>query len=217
MNATVLGAALATGLVGSLHCPLMCGPLAVAGCARGGRVVPRSVVAYFAGRLLSYSVVGAACGALGEHALCLLPVATVQLVAMLLVGAFAAWQGVKILWPRRPRPLAIRRPPGVVARLWSRVQAVWPRRGGPLGLATGFLPCGMLVPVWMLAATSGDGLSGAGVMMVFWAATTPALLVPLMSGAFLRRIPARVQGVAWCALAVWIAVRPLLMAAHHHH
>lgn len=214
MNATLFGAALATGLVGSLHCPLMCGPLAVAGCSRAGRVSPRSVVAYLAGRLVSYAAVGAACGALGEHALCMLPIETVQLVAMVLVGAFAGWQGVKILWPRRARPVRIRRrAPG----LWARVSRSWPRRGGALGLATGLLPCGMLVPVWMLAATSGDAPSGAAVMAIFCAATAPALLVPLVSGSFWRRIPTRLQGAAWCALAVWIAARPLLMAAHHHH
>jgi uncharacterized protein len=213
VNLSLLGAALATGVVGSLHCPLMCGPLAVAGCARGGQVQPRAAVLYFAGRLVSYAAVGAACGAIGEHALCRLPMATVQLIAMVLVGVFAFWQGARILWPRRPRPLQIRSRPG----LWEKVLAHWPRRGGALGLATGFLPCGMLVPVWTLAAAAGDAATGAAVMAVFWAATTPALLVPLAGGRLLRRIPARIQGAAWCALAVWIALRPLLMAAHHHH
>jgi hypothetical protein len=31
------------------------------------------------------------------------------------------------------------------------------------------------------------------------------------------RLPARAHGVAWCLLAVWIALRPLLASAHHHH
>lgn len=208
----ILTAALATGLVGSLHCPLMCGPLAVAGCARGGRLSKLDVGMYLGGRLLSYAFVGALCGAIGQHALCVLPLVTVQTIALVLVGAFAFVQGLRILWPRRT-VVRIRRAPGPLARA---LQRFLPRRGGALGLATGFLPCGMLVPVWMLAASSGDALSGAAAMAVFWAATAPALLLPLVGGSLLRRIPVRVQGAAWCALAVWIAVRPLLMAGHVH-
>jgi sulfite exporter TauE/SafE len=188
----------------------------VAGCSRAGRTQPREVAAYLVGRLVSYAFVGAVCGALGEHALHVLPVQTVQLVALLLVAAFALAQGLRILWPRDARVVKLRRPPGPLERAWARVLSVWPRRGGPLGLATGFLPCGMLVPVWMLAATSGDPLSGALVMAVFWAATTPALLLPLVGNRLLRRVPARVQGAAWCALALWLALRPLFMAGHHH-
>src|SRR5262249_44938526 len=82
MNAGVLATALATGLVGSLHCPLMCGPLAVAGCRRGERIATRSVVTYLAGRLASYAALGALCGAIGEHALCVMPMTTVQVVVM---------------------------------------------------------------------------------------------------------------------------------------
>jgi hypothetical protein len=213
----ILEAAFGAGLVGSLHCPLMCGPLAVAGCARGGRVEPGAVAAYFGGRLVSYAAVGAACGAIGAHALARLPMPTVQVVAMLLVGAFALWQGLRLLVPRRPVAVRLRRrPPGPLARAWARIQVAWPRRGGALGLATGFLPCGMLVPVWALAAASGDTLVGAATMSVFWAATTPALLLPLVGGKLLRRIPARIQGVAWCLLAAWVAVRPLLVVTHCH-
>ena len=208
MNATVLGAALATGLVGSLHCPLMCGPLALASGAP---------VRYLAGRLVSYAGLGAAFGLLGEHALCRLPVATVQLGAMLLVGVFAFAQGWKALRGPGPRLVPIRpRAPGRLARLWGRALTLIPRRGVGLGLATGFLPCGMLVPAWLLAGTSGDAASGALVMAIFWAATTPALVLPVLTRGLLRRIPVRVQAVAWCALGVWIAVRPLLMAAHRH-
>jgi len=207
MTASLLGAVLALGLAGSLHCPLMCGPLAVAGCRRGGR----SVLAYLGGRLVSYAALGAVFGTVGEHALCLLPMEKVQVVAMVLVGGFAVWRGVSAL--RRPRPVTIRRGP---PRRLSRLVALMPRRGLGLGLATGFLPCGMLVPAWLLAATSGDAVSGALAMALFSAATAPALLLPVVTGAFVRRISPRVQAAAWCALGVWIALRPVFMAAHHH-
>jgi len=194
----------------------MCGPLAVAGCARGGRIVARDAIAYHLGRLLSYSAMGALCGALGAHALCILPLATLQTIALVLVSLLAAVKGIRALWPRREAGLLrigvvrpARRNPGLLARLL-------PRRGGALGLATGLLPCGMLVPAWMLAASSGGSLPGALAMAAFCAASMPSLLVPLLGGRLLARAPRRLAGIAWCALAIFVAIRPLFMAAHHH-
>src|SRR5262249_6771757 len=125
MTASFLGAVLGLGLAGSWHCPLMCGPLAVAGCRRGDRVATGSLVASLGGRVVSYAALGAAFGAIGEHALCLLPMATVQLVAMVLVGGFAFWRGISAL--RRPRLLTIRpRAPGRLARGLARLHALLP-------------------------------------------------------------------------------------------
>jgi sulfite exporter TauE/SafE len=213
--AAVLTAALAAGLLGSLHCTVMCGPVAVAGCRRDGRTSARAIAGYLGGRFASYAAFGAAFGLLGEHALCVLPLGTVQAIALSLLAAFALHRGVRLLVPARPRPVAIRRPTAF-ARLSARVAAVWPRRGLALGLATGFLPCGMLLPAWALAAGSGSAPAGALTMIAFAAATAPALVLPLAGGKLLRRVPARAQGAAWCALAIWVALRPLLMAAHHH-
>jgi uncharacterized protein len=204
--------ALVTGLLGSLHCAAMCGPLAVAGSA-GGRGLR-----YFAGRLVSYAAVGAIMGTIGQHALCLLPVDRAQLIAVGGVAAFAAWKAIAT-WrgPRGARPIALgrRRPP-----LLARVLALLPRRGFGLGLATGVLPCGMLIPAWTLAMGAGGAVRGAAVMAAFFAGTAPGLLVPLWAGrvarGWLARVPRRVQAAAWAALALWIVARPLLGAVHQH-
>ena len=198
--------ALGTGLVGTIHCAAMCGPLVAA--SRGG-------VSYFAGRLLSYATVGAIMGAIGQHALCLLPVERVQHVAVGLVAAFAAWKAVSALRrPRPPRPLPLgRRRPSLLARVFAHV----PRRGFGLGLATGILPCGMLVPAWTLAMSSGDALSGAAIMAAFFTGSAPGLLAPLVAGRWLAtRVPRAVQAGAWTALALWTLARPLLAVIHHH-
>lgn len=202
-----LATAAATGLAGSLHCSVMCGPLAAAAHGRAR---------YQAGRLASYAALGAAMGALGEHALCELPVGTVQTVTLLLVAAFAIWRAVSLVAPAgRPRLVPLRRP-GVWARLVRRL----PRGGLGLGVATGFLPCGMLVPAWVLAAGSGGPGEGTLTMAAFWAGTLPGLILPAVAGAGLRRLGVRiapaVQAGAWGLLAVWLVLRPLLMAAHHH-
>jgi uncharacterized protein len=219
---TPLVTAAAAGFVGSLHCAAMCGPLALAAGMPGGRFDARATGQYLAGRFASYAAVGALMGALGAHALCRLPVQPAQWIAVALVAGAAAWRGVSLLRARRAAasaPVAIgKRParPGLAARLYARL----PRRAGALGLVTGVLPCGMLVPAWALAATSARADVGALVMLVFAAASLPGLLLPLVSrGALARvthRMPAVVPGLAWCALAAWIALRPLLGSVHHH-
>lgn len=203
-----LTVAFVTGLVGTIHCAAMCGPLVAAGGGGGG---------YFAGRLLSYAAVGALLGTLGQHALCVLPMDRAQLLAVALVAAFAAWKAFSA-W-RRPRagvsrPIALgRRRQPLLGRLLARM----PRRGLGLGLATGILPCGMLVPAWVLATGAGSGLGGAAVMAAFWAGSSPGLLAPLVAR---RLVPAglsrHLQGAAWAALALWTVARPLLTAIHCH-
>ena len=64
-------AALATGLVTSVHCVAMCGPLAcsVSQANRGETRTTLSYLGYHFGRLISYTSIGAICGALGEQPL----------------------------------------------------------------------------------------------------------------------------------------------------
>jgi sulfite exporter TauE/SafE len=213
-----LPTALATGFLGSIHCAAMCGPLAMAGGTRDGRVDPRALGGYVGGRFVSYAATGALMGTIGRHALCLLPVAKVQWIAMIVVAGAFLVRGVSLLRAARPALISLRARkrrriiPWIVARL--------PRRGLGLGLATPLLPCGMLIPAWLLAATSGGAAQGAIVMAAFAAASFPALLAPLAAqrplGSLARRLP-RAHAVAWMLLAILVAVRPLLAAAHHHH
>jgi sulfite exporter TauE/SafE len=78
----------------------------------------------------------------------------------------------------------------------------------------------MLVAAWTLAAGAGGSLPGAAVMAVFAIASLPGLVVPIaarrIAETALRRLPRRALGAAWCVLAVWLVVRPLLSAVHQH-
>ena len=214
--------ALATGALGSAHCAAMCGPLAVAGCSGKEGLSPRRTAGYFVGRTLAYGTVGAVLGHLGHHALCLLPMGVLEGIAITLVAGSAAYRGFTLLRPKKePAPrltrLRARRPSSIL----GLVAEIVPRRGLGLGLATGIMPCGLLFPAWALAAGTATAPGGALVMTIFSFATLPGLLVPVAGRRIFQqliaRLPGYVYGVAWCALAVWIAARPLLRATGHCH
>ena len=223
--------ALATGALGSAHCAAMCGPLAVAGCSRGQAVSGRDAMGYFTGRLVAYATVGAVMGHLGRHALCILPMGVLEGIAIAAVALAAAYRGVTLLRGRNGRAereglVWLGRKParaqaGVRAGALAMLSELWPRRGLGLGLATGVMPCGLLLPAWALAAGTASAAAGATVMAVFSVATLPGLLVPLAGRRLLQhmveRLPKSAYGVMWCALAAWIAARPLLVATGRCH
>jgi sulfite exporter TauE/SafE len=195
-------AALATGLLGSLHCAAMCGPLAVAGCRARG-----DAWRYLLGRAVSYATVGAALGLFGRRAVDVLP----GRLAVLIVAAALAWRGISLL--RSPRQL-------VQIRLVRDLGSLLPSSGLGLGLATGFLPCGLLIPAWLLAAATESATLGAVVMLAFAFASTGGLVAPLLGrplwNRFARALPRRAQAAAWLLLAALVAMRPLLVASHCH-
>jgi uncharacterized protein len=216
-------AAIATGLLGSLHCAAMCGPLAVAGCTKGERVDVWAAAGYFFARTVSYAAVGAVLGQLGEHALCVLPVGAVQGAITAIVAVLAAARGVQLLRRRRGGVALVRlrtRRRSRISEALSFIASLLPRRGAALGAATAVMPCGMLLPAWALAAGTAGATSGAAVMFAFAIATAPGLLVPLaarrVAQGAVARIPVVLHGVAWCALAAYVAARPLLGSVHHH-
>jgi hypothetical protein len=219
---SALFTALATGALGSAHCAAMCGPLVVAGCSSAKGISMRDSVEYFLGRIFSYATVGAVLGHLGRHALCILPMNVVEGIAIGLVAIAAAYRGIRLLRGKEKGERLIQlgaRPsrPSIASLLGQLL----PKRGLGLGLATGILPCGMLLPAWALAAGTASAPAGAAVMVVFSLATLPGLLVPLAGRRLLQRVlsklPAQAHGLAWCALALWMAVRPLLVASGACH
>lgn len=155
-----LGAAALAGLVGSPHCMGMCGGFAVA-CGTG-----RRGVAWHAGRLSTYAVLGALAGAFG--AVLPGPSWVAAVVSTLLLVWFAGALAGLV-----PEPTV--RLPGV-SRLAGR--AATKRGFGPgyaLGLATGLLPCGLVYAALAIPVASGDPMIGALSMVAFGSGTVPAL------------------------------------------
>lgn len=169
------------GLVGSLHCAGMCGPLALAlpssGHSTSSFVVGR--LAYNLGRIATYCALGLVFGLIGRS----LYLAGLQrwvsmvLGALLLAGLFGS------------RRLALWSPvTAFVNSVKSRMSSLLHERTlialAVLGLLNGLLPCG-LVYVACAGATATHGIiSGVGYMASFGAGTVPMLLAIGLGGRF---------------------------------
>ena len=199
------GTALVAGLITSLHCAGMCGPLACALMPAGkGGADPQTVsTVYHLTRLAGYTALGALAGAMGRWPLALLDSAALRYLPWLLVLFFIA---VAFRFDQRlPRWPVLGRIYGRVAarlRSGSRVTAAaW------LGLATPLLPCGPLYFLLSLALLSGSALKGAETLLAFGLGTVPLLWLAQLNFHWLRaRLGTVWLGRARTALAFTVAL-----------
>lgn len=198
-------AALVAGLVASLHCVGMCGPLSCSliGAKQPGRSEAVSRGLYHFGRLASYSALGGLAGALGSQLVSWLgenparyaPWAFALFFLVLALGwdaTFTRWQASKGYGR------------GLVQRAY-RVSGH--TRGLALGLATPLIPCGPLYLILWATTMSGSAIGGAMVMAAFALGTVPLLLLGQTGWSWLagRAQPQRLsylrRGLALAALA----------------
>lgn len=169
---TIVGA-LAAGLVTSVHCVGMCGPIACGLSSLPATDAQRQagIITYHVARLTSYALVGALCGALGQQPLkwffdspaVLLPWIV---VVLLIIFAFG-------LEKKLPKPPALLR---FTTRMRFKVGHLSPVRGGAaLGLLTPLLPCGPLYLLFGATLLSGSAIRGAEFALAFGLGTVPLL------------------------------------------
>lgn len=174
-----IAGAFVAGVTGSVHCALMCGPLACVPVSRQREVQP--ALAWQLGRLTAYALVGFVLGALGRTALLLVradvtPVLPWLMAAGLVLTAFDVGRKLPAI-------------PGVarLSRLLTRAGLRTPplARAALLGAATPFLPCGLLYGMFLSALAAGTPTRGALVLGAFALGSAPALAaVQLGAGRF---------------------------------
>lgn len=166
-------AALAAGLITSLHCAGMCGPLACSACARsqgGGGL--RAALGYHAARVVSYALVGLAGGLLGRRLADALSGGATRWITWLFVLFFLA------VVVGLDKKLRVPLPRSGLAWLTAASARCGPRtRAGVLGFFTPLLPCAPLYLVVVAAALSGSAWSGGAIMAAFALGTIPLLLL----------------------------------------
>ena len=221
--------ALLAGLLGSGHCLGMCGSIAggLGALSGDGRSSWIPAIRFNLARITSYALLGAALatvvGATG-YALDM-PMwgkwlRIVSSVLILMIGlqflfgisllSFVERTGGRIWQRLKPDPVKLRqRSPAL--RQWL------------IGMSWGLLPCGLVYTLLLTAASTGNALKGALVMLAFGTGTLPSMVgVSGFSGvlAQVRSAPAirRSIGAGLVLLAAWsfiLAIEPGGTHAHH--
>lgn len=237
MDSVTFGVMFALGLVSSLHCAQMCGPIVLAYSMADEqlvqingtrRVLPQAMshVAYNSGRILTYSLLGAVAGVLG-HTLGLLGrIAGVATALALVAGGLMVVVGLVML-RIVPASLLGSRLFTVPARFMKPLGGLLssPRvsRRFLLGLALGFLPCGLIYAALLKAMAAGSALDGALTMLAFGLGTAGALLaIGLFSSAIRGPVSrwgsqlAALSVTAMGALLIWRGMMPPMIAMGPH-
>jgi len=177
-------AAFVAGLVTSLHCAGMCGPLACwLSPVRADDDEATIFATYQSARLASYGLLGAIAGGVGALPLSWLSQGVVRFLPWALVLFFLAL--ALRLEKRVPKPMfAVR---------WLLKLQTWNRGrsriavAATLGCATPLIPCGPLYFLVGIAALSGSVVRGLEFMLAFGLGTLPLLWFSQVQFGLLRR------------------------------
>ena len=189
------------GLLTSVHCIAMCGGINLSQTLRREPVVPADIsramflnaAAYNAGRVISYTLIGAVLGAAGAltgmagaltgMAGALQTSSFLQGLLKLLAGALMVVMGINMLglFPglrRIPLHLPLQRFRLLFQKGERTEQTGFSRRSTPfiVGLCNGLMPCGPLQSMQIVALASANILTGALSMFFFALGTVPLML-----------------------------------------
>ena len=174
--------ALMTGLIGSLHCIGMCGPIAIALPLGNKGLLNRIIggLTYNIGRIITYGILGAIFGLLGQG----IEMAGLQQWASILLGialilsvvAPALFRG-KVKFEQFFF--------GYAGKMISSFRRLFAISSIPslflIGLLNGLLPCGLVYIAIAGAINTNDLFSGINYMIIFGIGTIPIMLaIPLL-------------------------------------
>ena len=195
-----------SGMAGAAHCLGMCGPFAVAigAAASDWRTNLKRQLAYSAGRVFTYAVLGAVAGFVAARLAGSLPEWTNLPAALAIAaGLLLVWQGLVATGIVRRRGVAA----GAACPGGGAFRSLLAARGLVdvflAGLFTGLLPCGLLYGMLAYAASRHDVIAGMATMAAFGAGTMPAMVVAGVGGSVLGIAGRqRMHAVAaWCLVA----------------
>ena len=174
--------ALFTGLVGSLHCIGMCGPIAIALPLGNKSVANRFAgsLVYNLGRVITYGILGAIFGLLGEG----IEMAGLQQWASIIIGAAMI---ISVVAPELFKGKAKFEQFffGYAGKLIGSFRKLFTISSFPslflIGLLNGLLPCGLVYIAIAGAINTNDIISGITYMVIFGIGTIPIMFaIPLL-------------------------------------
>lgn len=176
------------GLVGSLHCLGMCGPLAMA-LPLGSRSTAGRLyggLLYNLGRIVTYTWLGLVLGLAGGF----LITPRVQSAVSVAFGAVIL---LYLLVPAGIKKSVVKKSPaqgfflGLHRQMGRLLSAKTNRSFFGIGLLNGLLPCGMIYLALTTSFLTGGVLSGGLFMAAFGAGTLPAMLAAVFFGSYINQ------------------------------
>ena len=173
----ILLSALVLGIMGSFHCAGMCGPIAVALPLHGNTVLQKFFggTLYNIGRTLTYGIMGALFGMLGQG----IQLLGFQQKVSVIMGALMI---ISVLFPAffRNQNNLEKRWFSVVGKLKKSIGKLFTVRSFSslffIGLLNGLLPCGLVYIAIAGAIGTGNSAQGTLYMILFGLGTIPMML-----------------------------------------
>lgn len=211
--------ALLVGLLGGVHCLGMCGGVV------GGltfsletrvqtswwKMLPYQLL-FNVGRISSYMIIGAIFGAFGVTLGSLVTFMPAQQLLQLLAGLFMVSLGLYLggWW------FGLAKIELAGQHLWKRL-APFVSRLTPVkhyhqawlyGLVWGWLPCGLIYSMLIMAMTAGSAVNGAALMLAFGLGTLPNLLLMGIFAFYFTKLSRmvwvkRVAGFSVLTMGIW--------------
>ncbi len=203
----MIWSALVLGLMGSLHCLAMCGPLVLTLNAKK-RQTSLQKFYYNTGRISTYSLLGAIAGLFGSGLEWAVGQQFLSIASgiLLLVGLLFTWKGSKrkLSWM-----------PGLLARLKLKMGKMLNGPSGNMwwfGVYNGMLPCGLTYVALAAAVSTGSVFQAIMYMALFGIGTSPMMWMVVSS---FQRLNLRwtsgnkIVRTFTCLLAILLIVRGL--------
>jgi uncharacterized protein len=199
-------AGFAAGLVTSIHCMGMCGPLACALLSpRGSSGSAHSSIAIYHGaRILSYSTIGLVAGATGAAVAGLFSLGFAQVLPWAFIALFVV---LLFGWEKRIPKIPY------LSALFFRIrlrgsQMKQPTLAATLGIFTPFLPCAPLYLLFGVALLTGSALEGGKLMAAFAVGTAAPLW--LLQSQYIR-LQAKLSPMTMRRIQKTLAVASILL------
>ena len=204
---------LALGFAGGLHCIGMCGPIAIS-LPRSTHLPHRQAIhrlLYQAGRVLSYTMLGAIVGTGGT----IVTIAGYGRMLSIAAGVLILFVAIRKLLGRE-LPVTIL-PSRAIAAVKSKIRSLLTHHGAMahigIGVLNGFLPCGLVTVALIAAIGTGSVWKAALFMTFFGLGTVPLMAVLSIWGAGLSCTMRHRLRFAAPAMAVLVGILFLVRGA----
>lgn len=211
MQWPILIAAFSSGVIGSLHCVGMCGPLVASMpfvSHKKGHLL-NGMMQYHAGRLLMYIIIGAIVGAVGKtfHLFGMQQILSIAAGVFVLVLLFAD----KIFPASIRQKLHITKPYIWMSKFLHKNTSKFSSFSA--GFLNGLLPCGLVYVAAGTAFATGSLIQGSAAMFLFGIGTIPLLSIAVLMSKFvtisLRERFRKLMPVLVVSIAILLILRGL--------